>query len=535
MQVNLDKLINDIPVGSLTDGMWITKGGMPLYKENDIDYEVKDNPNPQTIELDDDQYLELTESYFRNMATPDPREPLNKMLKLMSINEALDRFKEMPEFYELILDLYEDDCDEVEMGIEDGKMVCRGVYKNPTASHSHVPSTSWGDEKPIVYKTVDAEKRYTFAPWYIPDVLDAHGEWTDKEEVQQAFWKYLARNDRDIRLQHNMDIVAGKWVEGATWPYPVSLPIKHPEGDKEYTFPAGTPFLGVVWEPWAWEMIKKGEIRGLSIGGTGRRAEGAVEESAKDYAGSVGFAAKMIHRVHGKYVVFDDEMTQAFGTYDTMDEAEERLEQIERFSETEKAKDVERGDFVRWNSGTGVAQGKVTRVVRDGEIDVPDSSFTITGEEDDPALLIRIYQEGKDGWKATDTQVGHKASTVRSIQPLEKQESFTPPKGVQQEAQRALDWMAEGEAGANFTDVGRRRASQLANGQKVSLETMGRMNSFLARHEQSSKGGKGFDRGEEGYPSAGRVSWAAWGGDAGKSWVEDVLSGQTKTNRKRMR
>jgi len=302
-------------------------------------------------------------------------EQRENMLLMLSINEALDRFKEIPEFYELILDLYEDDCDEVEMGVENGKMVCRGVYKNPTASQSHVPSTDWSEEdKPIVFKASDEEKRYTFSPWYVPDVVDAHGEWTDKEEVQQAFWKYLARDDRDIRLQHNMDIIAGRWVEGATWPYPVTLPVKHPEGDKQYTFPAGTPFLGIIWEPWAWEMIKKGEIRGLSIGGTGKRALEEIRESAKDYAGTVSFTSKMIHEVHGKYVVFDDEMTRSFGVYDTMDEAEDRLAQIERFSETEKAKDVERGDFVRWNSGTGVAQGRVTRIVRDGEINVPDSS-----------------------------------------------------------------------------------------------------------------------------------------------------------------
>ena len=76
------------------------------------------------------------------------------------------------------------------------------------------------------------------------------------------------------------------------------------------------------------------------------------------------------------------------------------------------------GDFVRWGSGENVAQGRITRIVRDGEINVPDSSFTITGTPDDPAALIRIYREGEDGWNATDTLVGHKFSTLNKIPEL---------------------------------------------------------------------------------------------------------------------
>jgi HK97 family phage prohead protease len=76
------------------------------------------------------------------------------------------------------------------------------------------------------------------------------------------------------------------------------------------------------------------------------------------------------------------------------------------------------GDFVRWSSGTGVAQGRITRIVREGEINVPDSSFTITGEPDNPAALIRIFQERADGWEATDTLVGHRFSTLTKIEDL---------------------------------------------------------------------------------------------------------------------
>jgi len=73
------------------------------------------------------------------------------------------------------------------------------------------------------------------------------------------------------------------------------------------------------------------------------------------------------------------------------------------------------GDFVSWGSGTGRGRGKITRIVRDGEINVPDSSFTITGTEDDPAVLITVYEELADGWVPTSVRVGHKASTLTKI------------------------------------------------------------------------------------------------------------------------
>lgn len=80
---------------------------------------------------------------------------------------------------------------------------------------------------------------------------------------------------------------------------------------------------------------------------------------------------------------------------------------------------VDVGDFVSWGSGDGRGRGRITRVVRDGEINVPDSSFTIIGTADDPAALIRIYRESADGWNPTDVLVGHKFSTLTKIEPLQ--------------------------------------------------------------------------------------------------------------------
>ena len=74
-----------------------------------------------------------------------------------------------------------------------------------------------------------------------------------------------------------------------------------------------------------------------------------------------------------------------------------------------KAMSVSTGDMVSWNSSGGMATGKIVRIVREGKINVPDSSFEIEGTEDDPAALIQLYRDGKP----TETKVGHKVSTLK--------------------------------------------------------------------------------------------------------------------------
>jgi len=103
-----------------------------------------------------------------------------------------------------------------------------------------------------------------------------------------------------------------------------------------------------------------------------------------------------------------------------------------------------------------------------------------------------------------------------------EKDSFKPPKGVQAAAQRALDWLKEGHAGSGFTDVGRKRASDLARGANVSRETIGRMANYFARHAPDRKA-TGFNSGEEGFPTPGRVAWDAWGGDAGRTWAQGIV------------
>jgi len=109
-------------------------------------------------------------------------------------------------------------------------------------------------------------------------------------------------------------------------------------------------------------------------------------------------------------------------------------------------------------------------------------------------------------------------------------ETFRVPQGVQDEAKMALGWIADGHAGGGFTAVGKKRASDLAAGHPVSAQTILRMYSFLKRHEVD-KQAEGFNSGEDGFPSPGRVSWSAWGGDAGLSWSTRIRNQISKSAR----
>jgi hypothetical protein len=94
-----------------------------------------------------------------------------------------------------------------------------------------------------------------------------------------------------------------------------------------------------------------------------------------------------------------------------------------------------------------------------------------------------------------------------------------PTEAMAAEAKRGLEWRKDNGGG---TDIGVARARDIQNRKNLSLDTVKRMHSFFARHEVDKKA-SGFKPGGEGYPSAGRVAWALWGGDPGQSWARNIV------------
>lgn len=255
-------------------------------------------------------------------------------------------------------------------------------------AHSEAPVAA--DESSDLAVT-KAAKRYTLAPVYQPDTPDGHNEMVDADTLQESLWGWVQKGDRTIYLQHS-DQPAGEMVEILTWPFEVTTKMALPgEEGRTVTLPADTPYMGVVWEPWAWDLVQESKLRGYSFGGRARKV-------------------------------------------------------------------------------------------------------TLLEGDDDVAKAV----------------------------------SYKPTAGMIAEAKRGLAWRSEGNAGG--TAIGVARARDIQNGRNLPLDTVKRMYSFFARHEVDKKA-EGFRPGEDGYPSAGRVAWALWGGDAGASWSKAITE-RAKTEKK---
>lgn len=92
-----------------------------------------------------------------------------------------------------------------------------------------------------------------------------------------------------------------------------------------------------------------------------------------------------------------------------------------------------------------------------------------------------------------------------------------PTESMANNAKRGLELRKKFNRGG--TAVGVARANSLVARENLSISTIKRMFSFFSRHEVD-KQGQGFNAGEEGYPSAGKIAWLLWGGDSGFSWAK---------------
>ena len=116
---------------------------------------------------------------------------------------------------------------------------------------------------------------------------------------------------------------------------------------------------------------------------------------------------------------------------------------------------------------------------------------------------------------------GHPNKSTKKVEQLAERYShidFSPPAGVREAAARALEVRASKPTSQRgMTPVGLARARDLSNGKKVSPETARRMLAYFSRHEVDKKGSSWDEQGK------GWQAWHGWGGDAGFSWVRELV------------
>ena len=155
-------------------------------------------------------------------------------------------------------------------------------------------------------------------------------------------------------------------------------------------------------------------------------------------------------------------------------------------------------------------------------------------QEENIALAIENDEEVLSEYKklGVKTMTPAQVPDVDNDDEVEKAEGnkidLTVPRGVRAEAARGLAWRKQ--FGRGGIGPGQRTARMLI-GNRMTLGRVRKMNAYLARHEVD-KQGEGFKPGQPGFPSAGRIAWALWGGDQGESWSSKIVESQNAKSSK---
>lgn len=100
---------------------------------------------------------------------------------------------------------------------------------------------------------------------------------------------------------------------------------------------------------------------------------------------------------------------------------------------------------------------------------------------------------------------------------------LTPNEGMAAEAEKGLAWLEAGEGGDGIVAGTITDARRMVNRDPLSEDKVRRMVAWFARHEVDLQAPEN-DPDNENYPGPGRVAWALWGGDPGRTWAERKVS-----------
>lgn len=210
-----------------------------------------------------------------------------------------------------------------------------------------------------------------------------------------------------------------------------------------------------------------------------------------------------------------------------------------RFGKATPEEAVE-GAFATWMSGDDTMIGRIEHVMTDGVLGVPGSSFQIEATADNPAVLLRIFDNEDGTWVETEMLVGRRASEVTIVPDPTRvgtdpeaasaspESKIDAPGWMRDNARQGLEWYEAGLAGDGVVEATIREARDMAAG-TVSDEKAVKMSAWFARHMESLDA-PAADPDHEDYPSPGVVAHALWGGgsrsesERAKAWADDQVA-----------
>jgi len=280
------------------------------------------------------------------------------------------------------------------------------------------------------------------------------------------------------------------------------------------------------------ESIERGDVRGSSFA---FRSSGANERWFKDDAG------RMIREIRSFDFLGDAgpvdnpayPATEAFVSRRALETArneqraigvvvedsaatapQEATAESRAVESEEEARQFAVGDFVAWDGGVG----RVEHVMTEGTLGEAGSEYSLEATPDNPAVLVRIYEDGEE----TDLFIGKPMSELSpGVEPNDGEDderavSLKPTAGMAAAAKRGLRLHEEGKSGDGLKPETVARANRLARREEMNPDWVREMNAWFARHDSASKS-PGWDKAGEEKP--GFVAWLLWGGTPAKNWA----------------
>lgn len=196
---------------------------------------------------------------------------------------------------------------------------------------------------------------------------------------------------------------------------------------------------------------------------------------------------------------------------------------------------------------TEYARGIVDRVVRSGNVRLPNTSESLEASSDDPVAVITVYARMEDGeYEETDRRVIKNVSQLRVIEDFRDEEKacleleekagkyddldFRIPEGVKKQAEIGLKWSSEYNRGG--TAVGKNTARYLLNNSVAGPEKVRHIARYFPRHEVDLRTPANSRPGADGYPGAGLIAWKLWGGNPGRTWSTKLVEAMNRRDEK---
>lgn len=182
------------------------------------------------------------------------------------------------------------------------------------------------------------------------------------------------------------------------------------------------------------------------------------------------------------------------------------------------AEEAVEGAFVTWADGDDAYIGRIEHVMTEGVLGVEDSPLAIEATPEDPAILVRLFDDGLEteelrGVRASEVEVTNApASADDEVASLELPDvkAVAVPAYVSENAARGLALYEEGRGGDGLVEQTIRDARDMVAGE-IRDEKVRLMGPWIARHIVDLEAPQNSDPDADGYPGAGLVAMLLWG------------------------